>query len=122
MVARLGLGLKGNMETTNKENFAPRWRDIAARIIYKGYPHSDLLSIDPPREGESICDFAVRAGDAGDALFLFLCCEANEDIDTSEYVHRLDRALGDIEQVRRLVLVAERVHSWLTEKPAVPLS
>jgi len=75
------------------------WRAIAARIIYRAYPDSDLLPIDPPRVGETIGDFAVRAEAAGDTLFLFLCREANEDIDAEEYVHRLDRAQRDIEQV-----------------------
>ena len=51
------------------------------------------------RAGETVGDFAVRAEAAGDTLFLFLCREANDDIDAEEYLHRLDRALRDIEQV-----------------------
>ena len=76
------------------------WRAMAAQIIYRAYPDSDLLPIDPPAAGETIGDFSVRAEAAGDTLFLFLCREANEDIDIGEYVQRLDRALRDIEQVR----------------------
>jgi hypothetical protein len=75
------------------------WRAIAARIIYQAYPDSDLLPIDPPRAGETIGDFADRAEGAGDTLFLFLCREANDDIDAEEYLHRLDRAMREIEQV-----------------------
>ena len=75
------------------------WRAIAAKVIYQAYQDSDLLPIDPPRAGETIGDFAVRAEGAGDTLFLFLCREANDDIDAVEYLHRLDRALRDIEQV-----------------------
>lgn len=78
----------------------PDWRNVAAKIIYRAYPDSDLLPIDPPANGETIGDFAVRAEAAGDTLFLFLCREANDDIDAEEYLHRLDRALCDIERVR----------------------
>jgi len=76
------------------------WRAIAAQFIYRAYPDSDLLPIDSPTAGETIGDFADRAEGAGDTLFLFLCREANDDIDAEEYLHRLDRALRDIEQVR----------------------
>ena len=75
------------------------WRTIAAQIIYRAYPDSDLLPIDPPTAGETTAGLSVRAENAGDTLFLFLCREANEDIDAEEYLHRLDRALRDIEQV-----------------------
>ena len=75
------------------------WRAIAAQVIYRAYPDSDLLPIDPPTAGETIGDFAVRAEAAADTLFLFLCREANDDIDAHEYRKRLDRALRDIEQV-----------------------
>ena len=75
------------------------WRAIAAQIIYHAYPDGDLLPIDPPAAGETTAGLSVRAENAGDTLFLFLCREANEDIDAEEYLHRLDRALRDIEQV-----------------------
>ena len=75
------------------------WRAIAAKVIYQAYPDSDLLPVDPPMAGETIGDFAVRAEGAGDTLFLFLCREANEDIDAEEYLDRLDRAQRDIEAV-----------------------
>lgn len=73
-----------------------------AEILYESYPDSDLLPIDPPRFGETISDFSVRAEQAGDTLFLFLCREANDDgeITTPEYLNRLERAIGDIESVR----------------------
>ena len=77
-----------------------RWRQTAAQVIYQGYPDHDLLPIDPPQPGESISTFAARAQEAGDTLFLFLCREANEDIDADEYITRLDRAMNDLAHVR----------------------
>jgi hypothetical protein len=78
-----------------------KWRQIAAHVIYEGYPDQDLLPIDPPQPGETISAFAVRAQEAGDTLFLFLCREAGDDCgDAAEYVARLDRAIKDIEHVR----------------------
>ena len=76
------------------------WRQTAAQVIYQSYPDQDLLPIDPPKPEETISAFAVRAQEAGDTLFLFLCREANEDIDAHEYITRLDRAINDIEHVR----------------------
>lgn len=78
----------------------PNWRSIAAQIIYRAYPDSDLLPLDPPAAGETIGDYAVRAEAAEDTLFLFLCREANDKIDAEEYLERLDRARRDIEAVR----------------------
>lgn len=75
------------------------WRMVAAQVIYQAYPDSDLLPIGPPMTGETIGDFAVRAEAAADTLFLFLCREANDDIDPDEYRNRLDRARRDIERV-----------------------
>jgi hypothetical protein len=77
-----------------------KWRHRAARIIYRAYPDQDLLPVDPPQAHETIRDFAARAEQAGDTLFLFLCQEADDDIGPTEYVARLDRAINDIEQVR----------------------
>ena len=76
-----------------------QWSTIAARILYEAYPDCDLLPIEPPHPGEPIGAFARRAEQAGDTLFLFLCREANDDIDADEYRQRLDGALRDIEQV-----------------------
>lgn len=76
------------------------WRLIAPQIIYAAYPDQDLLPIEPPKPGESISDFEVRARDAADTLFLFLCREAEDEIDAEEYSRRLDRAIGDIQAVR----------------------
>ena len=76
------------------------WRALAAQTIYRAYPDSDLLPIDPPALGETIGEFAVRAEAAADTLFLFLCREANDEIDVEEYLSRLDRAQRDIEAVR----------------------
>lgn len=76
------------------------WRSAAAQIIYHAYPDVDLLPIEPPAPGETIASFKTRAEDAGDTLFLFLCREADDDIDPQEYLDRLDRAIRDIEHVR----------------------
>jgi len=76
------------------------WRRRAPCIIYEAYPDQDLLPIEPPKPGEAIGAFEVRAKDAGDTLFLFLCREAEDEIDADEYVARLDRAIRDIEAVR----------------------
>jgi len=75
---------------------------IAAQLIYKSYPHSDLLSVDPPGDEESIESFVERIkenGGCGDTLFEFLCKEANEDIDVSEYVSRLYVAMRGLKKV-----------------------
>ena len=76
------------------------WRETSPEMIYGAYPDHDLLPIEPPRQGEMIGDFKVRAEDAGDTLFLFLCREADDEIDAHEYVARLNRAVGDIQGVR----------------------
>ena len=78
----------------------PNWRSVAAQTIYRAYPDSDLLPIDPPGAGETIGNLAVRAEGAGDTLFLFLCREANDEIDAKEYLERLHRAGRDIDAVR----------------------
>jgi hypothetical protein len=77
------------------------WSESAATIIYQAYPDHDLLPMEPPWPGESIGDFAVRAEEASDTLFLFLCREAADDIDAHEYVARLDRAIRDIQDVQQ---------------------
>ena len=78
-----------------------KWRHSAAGMIYRAYPGQDLLPIDPPQPGETISAFAIRAQEAGDTLFLFLCREAGDDCaGAAEYVARLDRAINDLKQVR----------------------
>ncbi len=76
------------------------WSQTAAHVIYEAYPDHDLLPIDPPGPTETIGEFQARAENAADTLFLFLCREADDDIDAREYVTRLDRAIGDIQSVR----------------------
>lgn len=76
------------------------WSAIAARIIYEAYPDNDLLPIEPPKPEETIGAFARRAEQAADTLFLFLCREADDEIDAAEYLSRLDRAMRDIDAVR----------------------
>lgn len=76
------------------------WSETASPIIYEAYPDHDLLPIDPPHAGETIGDFSDRAENAADTLFLFLCREADDEIDAREYLARLDRAIGDIQSVR----------------------
>ena len=77
-----------------------RWFVAVPRILYAAYPDQDLLPIEPPQPGETIGEFKLRAEDAGDTLFLFLCREADDEIDADEYVARLDRAMRDIACVR----------------------
>jgi hypothetical protein len=77
-----------------------RWATKAPRIIYESYPDQDLLPIEPPTPGEAIAAFKLRAEEAGDTLFLFLCREADDEIDAEEFIARLDRAVRDIEAVR----------------------
>lgn len=76
------------------------WRTTAAQTIYRAYPDSDLLPIDPPAADETIDAFTLRAEAAADTLFLFLCREAIDEIDVEEYLDRLDRARRDIDAVR----------------------
>ena len=75
------------------------WAATAPQIIYDHYPDQDLLPIEPPNTGETISAFSQRAEDAGDTLFLFLCREAEDEIDAEEYLNRLDRAMRDIAAV-----------------------
>lgn len=77
-----------------------KWSESVPRILYEAYPDQDLLPIEPPQPGETIGAFARRAEHAGDTLFLFLCREADDEIDADEYVARLDRAMRDIASVR----------------------
>jgi hypothetical protein len=76
------------------------WSETAPRILYEAYPDQDLLPIEPPQPSETIGEFRLRAEDAGDTLFLFLCREADDEIDADEYVARLDRAMRDVASVR----------------------
>ena len=78
----------------------PKWSEAVPRILYEAYPDQDLLPIEPPQPGETISRFKLRAEDAGDTLFLFLCREADDEIGADEYVARLDRAMRDIASVR----------------------
>ena len=77
-----------------------KWSQTVPQILYGAYPDQDLLPIEPPHPGEPIGAFARRAEQAGDTLFLFLCREANDEIDAEEYLSRLDRASRDIEAIR----------------------
>ena len=76
------------------------WSETVPRILYEAYPDQDLLPIEPPQPGETIGAFSRRAEQACDTLFLFLCREADDEIDSAEYLARLDRALRDIASVR----------------------
>ena len=76
------------------------WLETAAGVIYEAYPDHDLLPIEPPRPEETVREFKARAQNSADTLFLFLCREADDQIDVHEYLARLDRAIRDIEAVR----------------------
>ena len=77
-----------------------KWFETVPQILYGAYPDQDLLPIEPPHSGESIGAFARRAEQAGDTLFLFLCREADDEIDAEEYLKRLERAKRDIDAIR----------------------
>ncbi|MFH1748252.1 MAG: hypothetical protein ABIG44_14555 [Planctomycetota bacterium] len=77
-----------------------KWSETAPQILYGAYPDHDLLPIEPPKPGETVGAFKLRAEEAGDTLFLFLCREADDEIDADEYIARLDRAMRDIAAVR----------------------
>lgn len=79
------------------------WAKIAPQLIYEAYPDQDVLPIEPPASGETISHFTYLAEEAGDTLFLFLCREADDEIDANVYLGRLNRAMGDIDAVRRAV-------------------
>ena len=84
-----------------------KWSETVPQILYGAYPDQDLLPIEPHHPGEPIGAFARRAEQAGDTLFLFLCREADDQIDAEEYLSRLDRAQRDIDAIR----VACHAHS-----------
>ena len=102
------------------------WAATAACTIYNAYPDNDLLPIEPPRSEETIGEFSARAEDAADTLFLFLCREADDQIDAPEYVRRLDRAIADIHSVRRAFQETFDTHPWCpgadTQDAAIRLS
>lgn len=81
-----------------------QWATSAPRILYEAYPDQDLLPIEPPKAGEAISKFKLRAEGAGDTLFLFLCREADDEIEADEYIARLNRAMRDIAAVRTAFL------------------
>jgi hypothetical protein len=97
-----------------------RWTTTAPRIIYDAYPDQDLLPIEPPKPDETIGAFKLRAEDAGDTLFLFLCREADDEIDASEYVARLNQASRDIEAVRAAFRNAARLGKSKGAAPFLP--
>lgn len=76
------------------------WSEATPHIIYEAYPDHDLLPVEPPHDNETLGEFSARAENAADTLFLFLCREADDEIDAHEYVARLNRAIGDIQSVR----------------------
>lgn len=77
-----------------------KWSETIPHIIYEAYPDHDLLPIEPPHAGETIGEFSARAENAADTLFLFVCREADDEIDVHEYLARLDRAMRDIQSIR----------------------
>lgn len=75
------------------------WRMVAPALLYGAFSGSDLLPIEPPRPGETIHEFTTRAEETGDMLFLFLCREADDNINAAEYFTRLGEALHKITHV-----------------------
>lgn len=98
----------------------PKWSETVPRILYEAYPDQDLLPIEPPQPGETIGEFKLRAEEAGDTLFLFLCREADDEIDADEYVARLNRASRDIAAVRAAFRNAARLGKSKGAAPSLP--
>ena len=65
------------------------WSEAVPQILHDAYPDHDLLPIEPPRPDETVTAFKRRAEEAGDTLLLFLCREADGDIDAVEPCRRL---------------------------------
>lgn len=86
------------------------WTETAAQVIYEAYPDHDLLPIEPPKLGETIGKFSQRAENTADTLFLFLCREADDQIDAHEYVARLDRAICDLQTVKEAFIFLTITH------------
>lgn len=77
------------------------WKRVAANLIYKNYPDSDLLPIEPPGPGQDIDSYKETARDAYDTLFLFICLEAADDgLTADDFVRRLDAAARDIAAIK----------------------
>mgnify|MGYP003395796843 CR=1 FL=1 len=96
------------------------WRAIAPNLLYEAFPASDLLTIEPPPPGMTIEQFSIEAEESGDTLFLFLCREADDDIELDEYLARLDRAIDDIESVRHAVATLQSHGKTRTITPPRP--
>ena len=75
--------------------------------MYDAYPGSDLLGCGPPLAREKPSDYQVRVEhDAGDTLYLFLVRERVENsavVDNETAAQRLERAIEDLQSVRRAV-------------------
>jgi len=75
-----------------------KWPEITPQVIYEAYPDHDVLPIEPLKPGETIGEFAYRAENAGDTLFLFLCREANDEIDAQVYIRRHSERTGCVQR------------------------
>lgn len=78
---------------------------ITPKQVFDLYPDNDLLSFEPPREGESYQDYKDRLGPeweqlSEDRLFQFILAEVcAEELEPGEVESRLARARDDIECV-----------------------
>jgi hypothetical protein len=83
---------------------------IDPKKIYNAYPNSDLLSVEPPADSETLRDFSRRVNRVDeDILFMFIVREAdddaNYDLTEAEFVARLDNAIHDLKAVRNAFYV-----------------
>ncbi len=83
----------------------PKSKSNLARLIYKAYPHSDLLPIDPEKDCRDLDTLLkkVTTDDIGDSLFQFIVVEAVEGGEGTRKgtVQILREAMADIEAVLR---------------------
>jgi hypothetical protein len=85
-------------------------QQILARWVYDGYPHSDLLPLEPPPEGETLaawydrCEAEIEG--CHDGMFSFLVRELIEGGEglVEEAGRLLDTVVNDVENVRMSIL------------------
>jgi hypothetical protein len=79
---------------------------ITPKQVFDAWPDNDLLPFDPPRKGETYVQYKERIGDealSSDRLFRFVLAElcGEEDLPAEEADRRMERAIEDLETVRR---------------------
>lgn len=76
--------------------------------VWRAYPGSDLLAVEPPEEKETFEEYIDRVGrvdllDCGDTLFAFIMFECKDGDGHCEFVSQMmDRAIHDILSIKIL--------------------